>query len=527
MEKKSSLNDRMRIAAAICFVVFIAVMSIQNFAKVDQPIVKFVEGKTDFSGMTEEIKNGYLSDSLWQKAAFIDLHGLFARATGRRHLNYALLLNNGMLNFGYTVPLEPQDWYANKISRLSSALEARGISFLYAMASLKLDMNDQLIPAGFENHYNENATMFADALTQRGVRVLDLRPLLTGSVDLVNANYYRTDHHWTPDGALRTFEPLMLNLQSIDPSITLNYTDAKLWERHELKNWFLGSHGKRVGALFAGTDPLIWYTPRFDTNISCIIQHHSVIRKGDFSDSLLNLTYTERPDYYNHNPYCIYIGGEYPIVQIRNPDAPNKKKVLIIKDSFALVMQALLATEFTQVDTVDPRHYDETSVAEYCANEKPDIVVLLAMPHMVKRAEYINTGAEKLPDPEADNSFRTVLDNYDVTLEMKDSNYNFVRLPVTLEAGRTYRFTFDDIERLEGDCDGAILVAFQWDGNSIIHQHIYDIDYCHRFGGEAFTFTMPQEGDNWSLLLYAGINGETAGNSIRYKGVNVSVMDLP
>ena len=70
-----------------------------------------------------------------------------------------------------------------------------------------------------------------------------------------------------------------------------------------------------------------------------------------------------------------YNGGNAAFVKIVSPNAKNKKKVLIIKDSFGNPISCFLATEFTEVDVIDPRYYSYSSIAEYISMTKPDAVI--------------------------------------------------------------------------------------------------------------------------------------------------------
>ena len=98
----------------------------------------------------------------------------------------------------------------------------------------------------------------------------------------------------------------------------------------------MGSLGKRVGTYFAGADDFTYYTPNFETKISRFVSNHKTFYKGDFTTANLDLKYLDGKDYFGHNVYCLYIGGDYPLVKHRNIDAPSKTKILLIKDSFSL-----------------------------------------------------------------------------------------------------------------------------------------------------------------------------------------------
>ena len=282
--KRHCFHENNRIVIMVVSVILILVVTIANAAMFTQPISEFIEGQGTFSNMTPKIASAYLSDGFWQKTSFIDLNGLFERLTAQREVNGVYRLNNGMLtNKDY---VEKKRWAfeepAAGITALASMLNTQGIPFLFVMRPVKMDINEELLPAGLTDYKSENEEKMLSLLAQGGVDTLDLRPELTGSVEQVGRYFYRTDHHWNADGAFVAFQMIMRRLHEKNPSIQPAYTDASLWERHSLDNWFLGSDGKRVGQFYAGVDPLVWYTPRFPTRMSCINDKYRTVYKGDY-----------------------------------------------------------------------------------------------------------------------------------------------------------------------------------------------------------------------------------------------------
>ena len=54
-------------------------------------------------------------------------------------------------------------------------------------------------------------------------------------------------------------------------------------------------------------------------------------------------------------------------------------------------VQAFMSTEFEEVDVIDPRHYN-SSIAEYCAENKPDIVIMLINVESISNSAYTDLG---------------------------------------------------------------------------------------------------------------------------------------
>ena len=77
------------------------------------------------------------------------------------------------------------------------------------------------------------------------------------------------------------------------------------------------------------------------------------------------------------------MGEDYGYVMQRNPNAAGKLKILLIKESFSLPLQAYLSTAFGYVDSVDPRYLENITVKDYIDSVKPDVVLLALNPNVI------------------------------------------------------------------------------------------------------------------------------------------------
>ncbi len=524
--KKWPFDQIFRLVIACCCLVVIGVLSVTNLPLMSKPVDRFLRGKTTFEEMTKTIASGLVSDDLAEKDGFINLNGLLARVAGRRVYNDVVRLNNGMLTRTETIKPSQLTSAADKIVALADWLGGKGTPFLYVMPPLKPDVAGEVLPTGVGNEINEDATVFLDAMASRGVSVLDLRSDLSanaGQLDMYQ--YYRTDHHWSPDGAIAGYDLIMRRMKLMDSSLTAAHTAVVQWDRHLIERWFLGSIGRRVGSLYAGVDPLVWYTPRFETEMSCAVPDRRYFYIGSFEQANIRERFIEKADYFHMNPYCVYIGGDYPLVKHRNAKAPNRCRVLIIKDSYALPVQAFLSTEFMELDVIDPRHYDWSSIAEYCEWTQPDFVVMLSSTTQAVKLTNTVVGIKKGSVNVTTGDWKPCLEQASVPLAAKQAAYNYARLGVKLEHGKTYRFSCADIIPQEGDAAGVSIILYDATEKTLAKCDLVDIGYCHEQGGAEWTFRVPSDDHEYQLLLYAGVHGATVGIGLTYTGVTVSVLE--
>lgn len=504
---------------AVMVLVLLAMLSAINLKIPGGPLWRFVRHDIGFENFADEVQQRYLSDSFVSKHYFVNLNGLFARLTGRRTLNNVVKLNNGVLS--EAVNDINMASLANGLVDFSDYLNNQNIPFLYVQMSYKESLDGRSFPEGVSTYGNKNADGLLSQLSAEGIKTLDLRPLLAQTPEMLEQYFYKTDHHWNADGAFVAFREILNYLYELFPdgNIDLTYAQTDQWERHSIDDWFLGSRGKRVGIYFGGTDPLIWYTPKFETEMSCSIPKNGSLFRGDFTAANIREKYIEKKNYFGDNSYCVYIGGDYPLVQHRNRNAPSPLKVMMIKDSFSLPLQAYLSTVFQEIDVVDPRHFSECTVAEYVERTDPDVVILGMNPSSFTTKAYRNLWMKEAFTTRAAGSIYKIATRQDIEVaaEDEDDQDNYTAYP--LEPNTAYRVSFSGVDILEGQTEGVGLRLCNKTTGAVLENAIFDLSYCEAANGFSWICRTPDTQDEFELLFYAGIYGSTAGNGVVYRNV--------
>ena len=524
---KHPCGETTRLIASVCVCVLCLALCVGNASIVMPHLKTYFNREITFEEMKENIKSEFESDLLWKKYDFVNLYGMFMKLGGKREIIESVILNDGMLTTSaseFRGDIQRTNHY-EELPAFSEYLKSNGIRFIYVAAPCKIDINGELLPGGLENKPNAQTDSLLEALNGASVETLDLRPELALDTDHIETYFYRTDHHWTSDGALAAFRVILDRMAKDDPSIDTSLSNPEMWERHAKENWFLGSRGKRTGEWCEGTDSLIWHTPGFQTGMSCIIPHRKEFFRGDFAQANIRNQYIEERDFFNYNAYCVYIGGDYPYVKHLNPSAPNRKRVLILKDSFTLPLQAFMTAAFSQVEVIDPRYYNASEIAEYCMWNKPDFVLMVVNAMSTTTEAYGHMGVSTAPKAGfMDGNGVVLLEGYDVTIDRSESNYHYAALPVEIQTGKTYRFSYGDLRASGDDPDGVSVIIFDFNRNTIVRHQIFDVDYSPELGDTQWTFKLSDEeaeGADIQLLLYAGIHGQTSGNSVTWSGVKL------
>lgn len=520
-----SWRVRIRIILAACFLIMIYALCLGNLPIVTEAFNSLLSGQKSFEAMTQDVSAGYSSRSFHEKNGFVNLNGLFAKATGRRVYHGVARLEGNTLTYD-TLPYHDMANWSSAISGLSKRLEKDNIPFLYIQAPYKVDLAGTNNPDGVENNGNLNADELLSGLQQNGINTLDLRTELSASPQQVIKNFYGTDHHWNSDAAFSAFHLVMSWIKENQiPELDITYTDKSLWEHHVIPHQSLGSHGKRVGVYYAGTDEAEWYTPLFTTKMSCSIPSSRQYSSGDFSTSDLRLSYAKEKNYFGPPVYNLFLGGDFDLVQHRNSLAPNSQKLLIIKDSFMRPMESFLATEFAAVDTIDPRYYSASTIAEYISWAKPDLVLMMAGVSVFGDSHYYKLGTDELPQPGDDeNAGKPLVSGAGLTIEPTESRFHHGTVSVELIPGKAYEVTIDRIQLRKGHTDGVSVALFGVKQERMVRYTALDLDYVKAFGPVRWVFRVPADGptdESYQLQFYSGLHGKTENVGVRYEGITV------
>lgn len=510
------------IVFAFLIVAFLVVCFFLNTKSFTVPFKKLSNGEINTTEFIKEVKNSYISNVKF-KEDFINVNGFFARVTGRNHYNEVSKLKNGMLTYGQRISYDMK-YFGNGISDFNSYLQKNDIDYLYVQAPIKVDKNDTLLYKGTVNYANTNVNELIEILENKKVSYIDLRDDMASTKEDLEKYFYNTDHHWTNEGAFYSFQVVMnyLNEHYPDANIDMSITNKDNWKTTTYKNAFLGSHGKRVGKLYAGVDDYNLYTPKFETSeISLYVPKYKNYYDGSFDEAIVvRKDFIENYDLFNEDPYSAYMGGGFPIVHHRNPNAQSDLKILLIKDSFTIPVQCFMSTAFKEIDAIDARYFTECSIAEYVEATKPDVVIEFINPSSFAYNQYATFGIDRAEKQGLEtNESKTEKGN--VTIKASDK-YAYYTLVNKASFNTKYKISFEDVQFLAGNSECITVALYNSTTKQFVSNFALDIDYCRENGGFEWTVVTPEKGtDNLQILIYAGRHGQTVGNNVVFKNVEV------
>lgn len=289
-------------------------------------------------------------------------------------------LGDGAWTFVYPRDEKAIQEKSASLADLAQIVTENGGQFLYIQAPVKVDPYVDFAVNGRFDFSNQNCDDLLEQLRARGIKTLDLRQDLHRWAQEEHISYhdyfFRTDHHWKPETALRAAKVVGDRLREYGIPVDDSHYDLQDFDVEVLPEYFLGSQGKRATLARTTPDDFSILHPKFLTKITLNIPEKNIYDTGDF-ELVYDKEQVERCDYYHLNPYAMYGYGDMQVMDIENlMMAPTDKKVLIIKDSFCDTMAPLLSLGIRNLMTLDVRHFTG-SVKNYIAVHKPDVVIVM------------------------------------------------------------------------------------------------------------------------------------------------------
>lgn len=370
MKKFFSLRN----LTALCFLLFLLVFFVLSL----KPFLRESYYALRGGGGTAQAEERF-NDFLPGKEQLVTLNGGVQKLLGKREVNQRYLLDNGQMT--YIIPeLDMEPIAANTVD-FARAMEEREIPFLYVNLLFKVDESDKQLPAGVEDYSNENADRFLAILRQAGVDCLDLREREKAHGLDHYSRFFPSDHHWTPETGLWAAGEVAAALSERDPSFAYDPAifQPESYDCETYEKVLVGSCGRRVGTWYIGPDDLDVLTPKFETLLRFSVPSQELLREGSFAETMLFPEMLEQQDRMNSDSYDVYCGSVYDALRIENLQGGNGKRLLVLDDSFSLVVVPFFSLVYAQVDYLDLRLWDG-DLLQYIDEMQPDAVLILYNP---------------------------------------------------------------------------------------------------------------------------------------------------
>ncbi len=308
----------------------------------------------------------YYADHFPLRGAFTALKATSERVLGKGE-------NNGIL-FGTDGYLIARGEYesltvAEQNLRAIRALADRtSVPITVSILPRATDVLTAYLPRGYDT---ARAAQIHETVAEILPENTDLAAPLREAADAGDSVFYRTDHHWTTDGAYLAY----VNLA---PSLDITPYASEDFTRVTLTNEFLGTSFAKSGLASTTPDMITGY--RYDGDDGYTVTNAET---GARTHTLYDMDALVGDD-----PYEVFLGGNHARLSITDETHPEKPTLLLFKDSFANSLIPFLARHF-QLVVVDPRY--EPSGADALIEEiAPDRILVLFGADTVATTPTIN-----------------------------------------------------------------------------------------------------------------------------------------
>lgn len=202
------------------------------------------------------------------------------------------------------------------------------------------------------NNYHDDELFEVINSNKGSMDFIDLRESFKQSAVQNKQLYYKTDHHWTSEGAFLAYN---------------EYCRHKGVQATSQGEYYIEIYDKFKGTTYSTS--ALWLNPSEN------IEVWESTRLGDVTVEItegFNTTTSNSLFFKNHltedDKYPVYLDGNHALTRIKNSNAPQDKKLLVIKDSYSHCLVPFLADNYGEILMVDLRYYKD-SVSDFIKNE--------------------------------------------------------------------------------------------------------------------------------------------------------------
>ncbi len=170
--------------------------------------------------------------------------------------------------------------------------------------------------------------------------------------------FYRTDHHWTTDGAYYAYEGLA-------EALGFEAHGRDYFNITQMTDTFYGSLFSKSGFRNVKPDSIRFYLPKVSEGINVLIYD-----KNETHNSLYKLSNLQKKD-----KYKVFFDGNHSLMKITS-NSNSEKNLLVIKDSFANNFIPFLTGHYGEIYVVDPRYYNDSISNLIKSNDIKEVLIL-------------------------------------------------------------------------------------------------------------------------------------------------------
>lgn len=320
--------------------------------------------ETILNGNAEEETETYVQDQMPFRNIWVGVCAYFCRMTGQNGTDGIYAASDGYL-IHTPIDENPRKFGSNLEILTDFAQKANVPAYLLPVPQTGYVLEEKLPKR--HGAYTDDALFGEITRKTDGVyTTVDVRQAYRDARDTTQL-YYRTDHHWTSDGAFLAanaflqaagrpaLEKSQFTVETVDGFYGTTYSRAALWRRQPdtMELWTVKDAPMTVEITDLGKDETKKQTDVFF-----------------------------RAHLAEYDRYPVYLDGNHSLTHIVNDAVPDGV-LLLIKDSFGNTLATQLAAAYHEIWMVDLRYYRTEAVSDLLAKGVDTILVNYSLDDLV------------------------------------------------------------------------------------------------------------------------------------------------
>lgn len=344
----------------LVFILIISVMLVMNVLKPEdsfsvrenrtlQTAPSFTISSFQNKSYQAAVEQAY-NDQFYLRDGFIKVQRNVITRLGMKQIGQVMIRNNQL--YQAQEPIDPEfvDALTTQLNEFASSYHKLHFDFLLIPTKDIIDHDPILSTLTLEKRNYMNSVL--SNLSSQYDIVNTMTPLIEHRDEYI---YYKGDHHWTTLGAYTIFDEWrkahQFNLKQVYTSKIAN--DA-----------FYGTLSNQSGVEIR--DQIELYIPQSDeikTVVTYVEEQKKTTSVYDYNKQ------------YSANPYEVFLGGNYPRIDI-DTNAKETRRLLLIKDSYANCMIPFLLPYYHTITVIDPRYYYDSLASIISERSISDVMLL-------------------------------------------------------------------------------------------------------------------------------------------------------
>lgn len=309
-----------------------------------------------FSGEYSKKIESYLQDQMPFRNLFVAISSYFNHFSGQNGTDGVYVSKNGYL---INTPVKEDNRnLSTNLKFLNSFAEKSGIPAYLMIVPETGYIHEDLLPKGHEPYMDDAIFDTIRGKTKDNFTFVDLRSLFSNEKDA--QIYYKTDHHWTADGAMIAANAFL----KLAGKPLISKADFYV----ESIKGFGGTTYSKSALWLKPTDTMeLWHSNKaaLHVEVSDLGKPDKKVREDVFFKE--HLTKDDR--------YPVYLDGNHSLTHITN-DSVQDGVLLLLKDSFGNTLATQLLERYHEIWMVDLRYYRTSAVSDLLAENNVDTILV-------------------------------------------------------------------------------------------------------------------------------------------------------